>query len=512
MKRLQFALAICIPLCWFFFKLLPVYTHPASCSTANFMYAENLVATNVWSYDSTPTNSFDDSSNVLYVVCLWILIHFFKFTTVKAALFISAFSILFSVYLLQRIIDSRFYGINLLLVGLLFMSTQIWAGVLGDEILFQGMLWLFAIRSFWKHRYFWLMIWCTVNIIARPDNAFILLSLIIVSYFDIRELKDRYKNRFIRRRVGNTIVLLILPLCFYFIYRYLYFGKALPYNWLHQLQTTDTIKGIFSKEAFYFLVHYSRFYILPLCIGVFFYFLKERKSLHIRYYALAIAFIVIPIFYNCTFSQTENLAYKNYYAIYLGLILLSLLFIRDFRSISQSVTTAIFVLFFGFKLSFAYFGKTLQSYNNNQYYIANDLAQIHNGKLVAYNDNFISWMGNWQTTFANGKHSKEYKLLNTDSILNLKSDIILVASIQNIDNYQSKYVAFSVPQNTLMYQKAINPENSIDKFFYKYTYKYPLNKNLSNTYLVLKSSKKFKTIQKILLQYGAKEIINDRKK
>lgn len=501
MRNLQLVLAIAVVLCWFFFKLLPVYTHPAACSTANFIYAENLTNTQVWSFDAT--QAFDDSSNVLYVVCLWLLIHFFKFTTIKAALFIAAFSMLFSVYLLQRIVDSRFFGINLLLVGLLFMSAQIWAGVLGDEILFQGMLWLFAIRSFWKHRYFWLMIWCSLNVIARPDNIFMMLPMIIASYFDIQDLKDRYKSRFIKRRIGNTIILFLLPVVLYFMYRHQYFGKMLPYNWLHQSNADTTF---FSKNALYFLLHYSRFYILPLWIGVVFYFLKERKDLSVRYYALALSFIIIPFLYACTFLQTENLAYKNYYAIYLGLIILSLLFIRNFRSISQSIATAVFVLFFGFKLSFAFFGKTLQSYNNNQYYIANELAQIHHGTLVAYYDNFISWFGKWHTTFANGKHTKENKLFPADSILNIKATIILAPPLFSINDYTSKYNAFAVPKNTRVYQKSIRPENSIDQFFYKYNTQLPIDTTEHCTYLVLKSSKKYKIIQQILEKYGAKKI------
>ena len=52
------------------------------------------------------------------------------------------------------------------------------------------------------------------------------------------------------------------------------------------------------------------------------------------YYALAFSLLIIPAFYVCTFSQDENIGFKNYYIIYLGLIIFPLLFIRDFRSIT----------------------------------------------------------------------------------------------------------------------------------------------------------------------------------
>jgi hypothetical protein len=507
MKKFQFAFLICIPFIWFFFKLLPVFTHPADCSTSNFIYAENLEQFQIWCFDAHKTIRFDDSSNFLYVLSLWLLIHFFKFTTIKASIFIAGFSLTISVYLLHKIIDSRFASVQLLLVGLLFMSTQIWAGVLGDEILFQGMLWLFAIRSFWKHGYIGLMIWSTLNIVARPDNALIVMPLIIASYYDIKELKDRDKPKFIARRIRRTITFFILPLIGFFTYRYFYFGKILPYNWLHHSLETDKRLGIFNHEAVNILKHYLRYYTLPLLIGVIFYFLKERKTLNIRYYALALSLLAIPMIYVCTFSQDENLAYKNYYVIYLGLIILSLLFIRDYRSISQGITTAIFVVLFGIKISFIYFQHTLQSYNNNQYYIANDLAQIHHAKAIVYYDNFIPWMTEWKTIFASGKHTKDGDEMTQGELINSSADIIVTDKQNDIQLLKEKYSIFSIPKNTRQYEKEQKPENSLDQFFYKYSHKLKINKHDNFTMLVWKSSKNYKSIQETLINHGGKEII-----
>ncbi|MEZ5053258.1 MAG: hypothetical protein R2807_00580 [Chitinophagales bacterium] len=112
--------------------------------------------------------------------------------------------------------------------------------MLGDEILFQGMLWLFAVRSFWKHRYSWLMFWSVVNIVARPDNLFFVLPMIIVSYYDVRDLKERYKRGFIKSRIRKTILFLFAPLAVFYFYRYAYFHTILPHNWLHQNERVDT--------------------------------------------------------------------------------------------------------------------------------------------------------------------------------------------------------------------------------------------------------------------------------
>jgi len=506
MKKFRYAFLICVPFLWFFFKLLPVFTHPSDCSTANFIYAENLERVQFWCFDASKNFHFDDSSNFLYVLSLWLLMHFLKITVVKAALAVSAVSLSVSFFSLHRIIDTRFASIQLLMVGLLFMSTQIWAGVLGDEILFQGMLWLLAIRSFWKHRYVWLMIWCSLNIMARPDNLLIVLPLIIASYFDIRELKDRYKSRFINRRIRRTFFFFIIPMVIFFTYRYLYFGRILPYNWLHHSLETDKRYGFFNYEAFNFLKHYLRYYTLPLFVGIVFYFLKERKDLNIRYYALALSLLVIPMIYVCTFSQDENLAFKNYYSIYLGLIILSCLFIRDFRSISQGITTAMFVVFFGIKISFIYFQQTLQSYNNNQYYIANELAQVHRAKAIVYFDNFIPWMTEWKTVFASGKHTKEGDEMTQGELMNSSADIIVSDNQNDVLLLKEKYAVFNVPKNTRQYEKEQKPENSLDQFFYKYSHKVKINKQDHFNMLVWKGGKHYKLIEDILIDHGAKEI------
>lgn len=507
MKRLQFAILLSIPLIWFFFKLLPIYIHPSHCSIPNFIYAENLHQLKTWTFNGASLSHFDDSSNFLYVASLWVFIHFFNFSTLNAVYALAAISLLMSVYLLQRIIDSRFMGVNLLLVGLLFMSTQIWAGALGDEILFQGMLWLLAIRSFWKHRYSWLMIWTVVNIMARPDNIFILLPLIVASYSDINELKEREKGKFLRARLRKTVFIFIIPTAFYFAYRYVYFGKALPINWLHHLLPAEQQFAFFDINAFNFLKHYLRFYTLPLLIGVVFYFIKERKALKIQYFALAISLLIIPAIYTCTFAQDDNLAFKNYYPIFLGLIILSLLFIRDFRSISQGFTTAIFVFFFGIQTAFSYFEKTLQSYYNNEFYIANDLSKIYNGKAVVYYENFIQWLTEWKVIYADGRHSKDKHVLSEEEILLSSADIIFPNATFDIAVLENNYIVYNIPKNTQTYLKELKPDNSIDLFFYKYAHKKPVNKGDTFTMLIWKNSSNLEEIVKIIEAHGGKVAI-----
>ena len=506
-KRFPFIHLISILLLWFLFKLLPVFTHPAEAATANFIYAENFNQLKIWCFDSSNSLRFDDSSNYLYSLSIWALIHFFKLSTIAAAMLVNAISLFFTVYLIIRFIDSRFSSVNLLLVGLVFMSTQLWAGILGDPVLFQGMLWLFAVHAFWKHRYWLLMLWSAVNVMARPDNVFFVLPMIIASYADYNNLKERDQRKFIFGRVRRTINFFILPLVVFFTYRYLYFGKILPYNWLHHALDAKNQHKWFHQASYIQLKEYLATYTLPLLIGIVFYFLKEYKKLPVRYYALALSFLIIPMLYQCTHIAEDNFGFKNQYSIYLGLIIFSLLFIRDFRSISQGFTTAIFVIFFGFKFSFLQFQQALQSGFNNEYYIANDLAQINHGKAIVSNDNYISWLTEWQITFANGKHTKEGKRISVSELETSAADIILMDKTKDIAMLKEKYEVYLAPSSTRQYEKQMEPENSVDKFFYKYAHRLPVDKNQYSQYLVWKFGNNYDAIKAILLEHGAKQAL-----
>ncbi len=500
-RKFQFTFLICIPLLWFFFKLLPVYTLPADCSTPNFIYPENIERLKIWCFDKHSDIRFDDSNNFLFISLMWVGMHFLKLTAVKAALWINGISVLLTVWLMQRTVDSRFSSIQLLLVGFVFLSVQVWTGVLGDEILFSGMLWLFVIHAFWKHRYFGIMVWGTIAIIAQVQNILLVLPLLVASYWDIKQYKERDRKRFWRRRISETVLFFMLPLGLFFFYRFAYFGKVLPFDWYHHQLESDRKYWIFDVEAWNVLKHYVRYFILPLVLGILFYFVKQRKKLNHKYYALFYAMILFPMLYNLTISQDENLGYKNFYSLYLGLSLLLLLFLRDFRSISMGFFAFIFVFFYGFKQSFHSFGKALQSHNQNMYYLSTDLAEIHDGSAIVYYDNFLGWNTDWKIYFANGKHSKVKEEMTLENMFNSDADILFLKE-PILDYPENKFVGYSIPVNTMQYVKEAEPENSLDKFFYKYEHKVPLDTRMIPI-LLNKRSKRFDAIKKAIENRGA---------
>jgi hypothetical protein len=217
---------------------------------------------------------------------------------------------------------------------------------------------------------------------------------------------------------------------------------------------------IFHASSIGMLKHYGRFFLWPLLIGVLFYFAKEFRQLSARYYAVLIGFVLVPMIYTCTFVQDQNIGFKNYYPIYIGLMTLALLFIRDFRSISQAFFTGVFVFLIGFPKAKDYFIKTLQK--------------------------------------ATDKMSKE-------DMLNTEADIILVSDHLFLDDFKEKYDLYSLPHSTRQYQRQQPPDNSIDRFFYEYTRKFPVGNFGHNKLLVWKYGNNHKDIVGILEKHGGKK-------
>jgi hypothetical protein len=136
----------------------------------------------------------------------------------------------------------------------------------------------------------------------------------------------------------------------------------------------------------------------------------------------------------------------------------------------------------------------------------NDLSQIRNGKAIVYYDNFIPWLTEWKTIFANGKHTKEGDEMTRGELMNSSADIIVTEKKEDIALLKVKYAVYSVPKNTRQYEKDQKPENSLDLFFYKYAHKLKIDMHDNFTMLVLKNGKNFKMINEIILKYGAKQI------
>ena len=186
-------------------------------------------------------------------------------------------------------------------------------------------------------------------------------------------------------------------------------------------------------------------------------------------------------------------------------MILSFIFIRDFRSITQKTAIGIFIIFYSFNQIADSFIKFSQSYNNNTFRIANDLTHIRKGKIIVYYDNYISYLTNWESIYANGRHQPKSnrKVLSEDEILALNPDLIIPAGIQI---QSSQYSTFKVPENTRQYALETKPENSLDQIFYEIRKQYNINKFQYYTILVNNEKENAAYIKKVLIDNGAKEM------
>ena len=503
-KKLIITLFFSLPIFWLLFYVTPKYLLPAQCFLDNYIYIDNLILHHFYHYDKFSTFTFDDSANILFNTIVSFVSTTLKINTNNAIILVNCIAHVFSFYTMVGIVKSRFSNVNFFIMLSLLLGVQIWAALLGSDVLFIGFLYLLVIRAFWNKRYTFLLIASSVLIAINILNFFYVLPLIISSYVDVNELKQREKKRFYLFRITKTVIYLIIPVIIFYSYRLIYFGKVLPYQF--NAESLSKIL-IFDKSALYFGLHYLRYFILPILIGVLFYFIKQRKKITSKHYAIFIGYVLIPIFVNALHPQIENVAYKNYYIIYLGLIVLTFIFIRDFRSLSQKISFGIFILFYALPQMKNYTISSLQQYHNNLYRVANNIKFLNYGKIIAYDDNFLSYTSNWQTIFANNRHTPRKQRINyTESkLLELNADIVLYHDTNINSIWYDSYEIFLLPENIRQYIKEQKPENAVDYLFYFWREKYDKSNFKYIPILVKKKSMHYKSIKEILIKHGAKQ-------
>lgn len=95
--------------------------------------------------------------------------------------------------------------------------------------------------------------------------------------------------------------------------------------------------------------------------------------------------------------------------------------------------------------------------------------------------------------------------MTTKDLTESLADIIITENQHDISQLKEKYDIFRIPKNTRQYEQEIAPDNSLDKFFYKYSRKSKLNINDQFTMMVWKFGNNYQDIRKILEQHGGKK-------
>lgn len=503
-KKLTFILFFSIPFICFLFYLTPKFLLPSEYYLDNFIYIENLINHQFYHYDKFSTYNFDDSGNVLYNFLIAFICLTFKYDIYKSMLTVNAISLVLSLLVFTRLVNSMFVRVNLFLMLCLFLSTAIWASVLGSDVLLLGLLYLLVLSSFWNKKYTFLLIYSSVLIAINIYHLLFVLPLIASSFSDALELKFRLRKSFYWKRFTKTIVYLVIPLIIFYAYRFIYFGQFFPNKFVDNTSNNATKKIFLYANSITLSYEYLRFFMLPILVGVIFYFIKQRKKINIRYYAIFVGYVLLPFIYNLCIQQQETVGYENYYIIYLGVLALVFLFIRNFSSLSQKFFLGIFILFFALPQFKNLFISSLQSYDNNRYRIANEIKALQHGKIIAFYDNYISYKSSWNTIFANNRHTPNENKIEAiqDTINKMHIDLILGVASLNID--LKKYDEFLVPESTRQYINELKPDNSIELFYYYFRNQYNINSFKYNSVYISKSSNHYIALKEILIKNGAK--------
>ena len=91
--------------------------------------------------------------------------------------------------------------------------------------------------------------------------------------------------------------------------------------------------------------------------------------------------------------------------------------------------------------------------------------------------------------------------MTLENMFNSDADMLFLKE-PILDYPENKFVGYSFPVNTMQYVKEAEPENSLDKFFYKYEHKVPLDTRMIPI-LLNKRSKRFDAIKKAIENRGA---------
>ena len=152
-KKFTIALFFSLPLFWLFFILTPYYLLPSDCFLDNFVYVDNLIQHHLFQFHHQVALNFDDTDNFIYIFLLYGVKEFLNYSLYKAGIIINGISLFLSFVFLTRTISSRHSNVNFFIMLTLFLSVQIWAALMGDGILFQGLLYIMIARAFWHKRY-----------------------------------------------------------------------------------------------------------------------------------------------------------------------------------------------------------------------------------------------------------------------------------------------------------------------------------------------------------------------
>ncbi|MCO5231990.1 MAG: hypothetical protein M9958_12640 [Chitinophagales bacterium] len=403
--------------CLSYFYITPGYLHPAEDASILFNYAQNFKETGVISYYPGGP-AVDGSTDFLYLLLISLVMNFIH-DAYSAALLVSGISTMLMLFFIFKLLDTKSKGLQYITLFLILFSQQIWAAILGYGTFFFAMMICWVILSYWKGNITTLSWVSALAVISRPDALVTVLPLLLHKIYS--EQEKPLKN------ISKTFLFFGLPLLLYGAFRWWYFGKILPLSFDVNTAGNDKVWGLFPIHSIYHVREYAIYYISPGLIGLLLYIIKSKFKIKSKYYILILSTIILPML--AYLAIRENLDFSRRYFIvpYIGLVIVSALFIRNYKSITLSFFS-ILLLIRIVMISMEQGSKSLAHYYNNIYNLAQELSKYPEVKLATSEAGIITWKSRLATMDIWGLNTPELtnRLINKQDLKDWNPDLIYI--------------------------------------------------------------------------------------
>ncbi len=410
-----FHLALWIPVL-FYFVIYSAYTFPSEDAAILFAYAENWAKTGVISY--YPGGAATEGATDFLFLCLVTSGIKTGLSAHASSLIISALSLSGSIYLIDKLANSKRLFVRLSWIFAFVFAQQIYPGIYGYGTLLFGFGLISSIYFFQKNQFPALVIAALLTVLCRPDGIIMITPLVLYRWLSESSLR---KERFFQMVMWG-----IVPGMIYYTWRLYYFQEWFPLPFYVKTQG-ERAYGIFQSISFYTQIHYIRFYLYPMLAGLIIAGILYWRHIPARVYVIAFSFLVLPFIFYSTTQQDMNLGYRYQYPIYIGFIALSAVLIQLYR--------AEWLAFFVILNALIVLPVHQKSLRDKPFQIENNYVKVvrklqkYDGAIAATDAGYIGWLSHWQVNDLWGLNTPEFsrKLASPEDIKNLRPDLVEIA-------------------------------------------------------------------------------------
>ena len=378
------------------FALSYVYVVPSEDAVILYEYAKNLAQTGLITYGGASV-PIEGATDFLWMV----VIAFFKVFGINefvTALFINFLCLAIMASLFKNSIEKTLVGAAFLLTPFLYSSLS------GFSTITFSALYVIAIKLLLdrsKYLYFSILVLCLV----RPDGVVWGTGLVMMRMLQCKNF-DEFKGE-----LRSGLSWLVFPGLIYFMLRYWYFGELFPLPFL--------VKS--SGHANLLIFHLGSLkaigvVLLPVILTVIAQ-LKDKKEA-----TQFILLFLLPVIFYAAMRLEQNVGNRFLAPMFFGgLYLLS----RQY----EIRATIIFVLvsaFSMFSIAVNTANSVANSSNENIYYLAKDLKQIH-GKMLITEAGRLTYYSDWRSDDSWGLNTPKYahRLITSEDVRQGNYDLIV---------------------------------------------------------------------------------------